>query len=748
MRWLAIGALAVAVTACTSERARQRYFANGQRHLASGDAAEAIIELRNAIGADENWGEARFLLAQAYEADGQPERAYREYLRAADLLPAEPRAQLKAAHYLLLARQFPEALVRARQVLSGDALNYEAHLLVAEALAGTRDNEAAIESLREAMALEPAKTAPHLALARIHASEGRHKEALAAYESARRVDPQSIDVHLALANYLWSRGANAETEATLLEALALGPSHASTHRTLADFYAASRRPAKAEQHLKVLIGLSDDPQDRFALADFYVVNRRLAEARLLLEPLTSHRRTAGAAETRLARIDDLEGNPASAERRLQRVLAQSSNYSAALVLKAERSLRNGNWQDALWEANAAIAADPRLVSAYYVRAAIELQAQRFSDAMRSYSEILRLNPAAVDAKVALSRLHVARNEVDSGVLYAEEALRNTPDNLDARLALIRAWLARGDDSLAQSEIVRMMQRGIRSPELFTLAGALYIKRHESTAARRAFERAIQADPTSREALTALTALDVGAGNFAIARERLDAALGLNPDDAQLLVLAAKVELARQNLDVAERMLNRALDADALPHEGFVLLTRIFQAEHRLAEAIRDLDARSAAHPGNQSLRLLAAVATHAAGATGDAERRYQAVLKNDAKSPLAANNLAAIYLERGENLDYAESLAASALAQLPDAEIFDTLGSIQAKRLMYGAAVKNLERAVALQPDNASFHYRLGLTYAAMSNAAAARAAFAKAAELDPRLTSATAAALASVPVR
>jgi tetratricopeptide (TPR) repeat protein len=415
------------------------------------------------------------------------------------------------------------------------------------------------------------------------------------------------------------------------------------------------------------------------------------------------------------------------------------------MLKAERSLRSGNWQEALWEANTAIAADPRLLPAYYIRAAIELQAQRLGDAMRSYSEILRLNPAAVDAKVALSRLHVARNEADSGVLYAEEALRNAPEDLDARLALIRAWLARGDDSLAHAEITRLMQDSRRSAELLTLAGALHVKRGEVAAARRAFERALQIDPAAREALTALTTVDVNSRNVVRARRRVEAALTRSENDPQLLLLAAKVALIEKKFDHAESLLSRGLNADNLPTEGFVLLARLLRGERRLASAVARFDQLAASDPRNLSLRLMAAVAEHTDGNLATAEERYRAILALDPKSPLAANNLASIFVERGEHLDYAEQLATTALTQLPDAEVFDTLGSVQAKRLMFGQAAKSFERAVALRPDNAQFHYRLGLVYLALSDGARAKATLDRAVRLDPQLANASRDALASM---
>jgi Flp pilus assembly protein TadD len=144
-------------------------------------------------------------------------------------------------------------------------------------------------------------------------------------------------------------------------------------------------------------------------------------------------------------------------------------------------------------------------------------------------------------------------------------------------------------------------------------------------------------------------------------------------------------------------------------------------------------------------RLIAAVAAQTAGQIDDAERRYREVLSIDPGSRLAAKNLAAIYLARGENLVFAEQLARRALEQQPDGEALTTLGAIAMKQNMFGDAVEHFERAVSLEPHRATFHYQLGVGYAQNGEPVRARQALTEALRLDPRLQEAKT-ALASLP--
>ena len=60
---------------------------------------------------------------ETYVRVNDPAGAYREYIRAADLMPANLEAQLKAGQMLLLARQFEDAKIRADGVPAKDRRN-------------------------------------------------------------------------------------------------------------------------------------------------------------------------------------------------------------------------------------------------------------------------------------------------------------------------------------------------------------------------------------------------------------------------------------------------------------------------------------------------------------------------------------------------------------------------------------------------------------------------------------------------
>jgi tetratricopeptide (TPR) repeat protein len=121
------------------EKAKRAYVASGEKYVAQKKYAEAAIEFRNAVAIDPRFGEARFKLAAALEAGGDALGALGEYVRAADLMPTDPKVQLAAGQRLLIAGKYPEARARASAILQRDPKDVTGLILMGNALAGLKD---------------------------------------------------------------------------------------------------------------------------------------------------------------------------------------------------------------------------------------------------------------------------------------------------------------------------------------------------------------------------------------------------------------------------------------------------------------------------------------------------------------------------------------------------------------------------------------------------------------------------------
>jgi len=102
---------------------------------------------------------------------------------------------------------------------------------------------------------------------------------------------------------------------------------------------------------------------------------------------------------------------------------------------------------------------------------------------------------------------------------------------------------------------------------------------------------------------------------------------------------------------------------------------------------------------------------------------------------LIQNNLAWVYAMEGQNLDVALSLATQAKQAAPDAvSINDTLGWIHYKKGNYVLAVSLLTEVVNKIPQNAEYHYHLGMALNGAGQKDRAKEELRKALQLAPPL--------------
>jgi Flp pilus assembly protein TadD len=144
-------------------------------------------------------------------------------------------------------------------------------------------------------------------------------------------------------------------------------------------------------------------------------------------------------------------------------------------------------------------------------------------------------------------------------------------------------------------------------------------------------------------------------------------------------------------------------------------------------------ALSEQQPTSDAPRTMVGILFEAQGNDAEAEKWYREALKVNFRSATAANNLAWMYAQRGENLDKALELAQMAHAELPtQPDVTDTLGYVYLKTKMSGLAVTMFQNCVEITKDNPLYHYHLGLAYALNGDDAKARISLQKTLALSP----------------
>ncbi|HEX2493175.1 MAG TPA: tetratricopeptide repeat protein [Steroidobacter sp.] len=710
--WLISLMLVLAAGACSRDpqALKAKHQGRGDEYAAQKKFAEAAIEYRNAVQAVPQDGEVRLKLAEALWQAGELSKGAAEYVRAADLLETREDVQVKAGNLLLAGGNFDDAKVRAEKALKLKPDGVEAHILLANSLAGLKDIEAAIAEIEEAIRLEPGRSGTYSDLGTFQTARGRHDEAEKAFLKAVSLDRKSSHAHLALANFYWVRQRWTEAEKSLKDAIDADSENLLAYRALASLAVAQKRPEEAESYLKKVADLSKTPEATLALADFYITRNDFSKARTLIEPLAKEGRAMATANVRLAALDHTSGNRDEAYARIEKVLAADPNNMPALLAKTSMLLTDNRANDAEQSAKQAISADPNSATAYFALGRAAERRNELAAAEQAYKDALRVNPHATGAQVALAQLQLRAGRAPDAVNLAESALKTNPGSPEARLTLVRGLIARGDLARAETELAQLAKQYPNASAVHVQRGLLLGRKRDLAGARREFDEALKLAPASTDALNGLIALDFAERRPDAAKTRIAERVRDDNASVDLLMLGGRTYMTAGDSAEAEKLYRRVLAKDASYLPAYSALAQLYLKEQRLNEALAEFEALAQRDKKPVAALTASGMILETQGKKGEARQRYERALATDPSAAVAANNLAWMQAESGENLDVALQLAQTAYSKLPEnADVSDTLGFVYYKKGLYPQAVKLLKASVEKEPAQPLFHYHLGL---------------------------------------
>ena len=708
------------------------HFQEREAYFKEGKLPEAAVEFRTVLQYDARMGKAYFRLGEIAEKQDDGPAAYRAYIRAADLMPSDVEAHLRAANYLIAVRQFEDARTMALKAVALDPKNVEALILVGNASAGLNDLERAIQELQAAQKLEAADPRIYNNLGWFEALRGRSERAEAIFRNAVAGAPKSAAAHVALANYLSATGRRDESEKSLRTAVSVEPTHVRALRALGWFLTVANRPKEAEPFLVDAARQDPKPDSRILLADFYVWYGRDADAVRVLEQLKSTATSAVVVDMRLASIF-YRTDRARAASLVKAVLASHPENADAQLLSAQLAFDARKLTEAKSAIDALIKQHPQLAQAHFLNGRVLVELGRFTEAAKAFNEVVVLNPRAVPARLYLARLQLLTNKVPAARQMASEVLQLAPGNPAARLAIIQADRTAGQLAAANRQIADLTRSYPDWSPVYAEAARLAIFQSDWPTAGKALDRLEALDTNSKEAFEGRLAVDVGRKDFKSAFQRLEGRLAKDPNDQRALLVAGQVYLAAGDQARAEGAWKKLLSVNPGSNDAYDALGRMYANAGRLEAAEQQFASLADKGVDVEYGLILAGVLAHGRGKLDVAKQRYEKVLAANPQSAVAANNLAWIYADEGGNLDVALNLAQTAKRAQPDNPNFiDTLGFVLLKKGLAAAAIAEFQAAANKSPKNATMQLHLAQALAAAGHADDARAAAQKALAIDP----------------
>jgi tetratricopeptide (TPR) repeat protein len=730
-------ALAVLSTGChrNPDVAKQKYLESGKRYSAQGKWREATIQFQNAIKIDKSYADAHFELAQTYMHMSRPQAAFSEFQRTVDLDPANYTARIWMANLLMASGKVDDAQAQADKVMAAQPNNADLHAVLSAIALKRGNKELSIAEMRRALELDPNRSLFHDNLAFLLSSDsGSTTTAEAELKKAIALDPKSADAKILLMAFYVKNNRLPEAEQVGWSAVATDPKSVAVRQDLAQVILRMGDQARAEQVLRQASqDLASDPQGVRLLADYYMSNGQYEKARTefanLAQKYPSNAAVLKGYARALIQVNDL----ATAHTVINTLMKKNGKDPEVIALNGIVLIDAGQANEAVNALELAVRDAPKDAFLQYWLGKAALANGDHSLAEQSFLEVQKLNPSILAAEDALARIALQYGDMSLLSDVAEKTVSVAPHAAIGYVWRAIVEIRNNNNAKAESDLKTAISEAPHSAMGYLGLGKLYFSERRFPEGIAQLEQALQYDPDSVESLRILVSYYLFEKQPEKALARVNEQIGKRPQNSGFYDVLVTLQIQNKNLDQAAATAQKAMQLNSGDTEAVMLYSQIEVLRGQTKNAIAAWQQWINVHPGDASAIALLGTLEEANGNKAQAEADYRKSLGIVPHQPLAANNLAYLMLENGEDTDVALSLAQIARQNMPSSpSTADTLAWAYYYKGTYGFARDLLEDAVKSAPNDATMQYHLGLVYSKLKDKSNAALHLKKAIALDP----------------
>jgi tetratricopeptide (TPR) repeat protein len=714
---------------------KQKYLESGKRYAAEGKLKEASIQFSNALKVDHNFADAHYELSKVYLKQGSMLPGYAELMRTVDLQPSNLQARIDLGSLLVAANEPGRAEEQAKAVLAAQPNNADAFSLLANIAALKGDRAGAISQIQHAISLDPNKANFHAMLG--YLQTGDPATAAAGEDELRKavaLDGKSISSRLVLASLLERKGDLAGAEENLKAAIVADPKNEIARATLADLYQRQGNTAKAEETLRQA---SDDINDTTAgadmLANYLIRAKQLDQAESAYTDLIAKHPKSTPLKVAYARILILKKDLPKARTVIAELEKADSSAPNVALLNSLILLNDGKTQEAFDDLQKAAKANPdnlqlKIWLGRAARAKGDLPA-----AQLAFRDATRLNPKSMEAQEGLAQTAVDLRDFTGLAQTAEAAMAIAPQSPLPYLWRGMAEGSQKDYARADADFSTAIKYDPKNSASYLELAQLRLLQQHIPEGQGLLEQSLALNPNSSRALRILASTYLFQKQPAKAISRVQEQLAKAPQNSDMYALLADLQLQTGDAKASLASAQKAMQLNPADPNATMTYTRAQISLGDTGKAIDTWQQWLKTHPNDAQAYTLLGSLQEAHGDRDQAMDSYKKALQIQPEQPIAANNLAYLMVETGQNSDVALSLAQIARRALPDSSsTADTLAWVYYQKGNFTSARSLLEDALKTAPNNASMHYHLGMTYSKLANNADATLHLKKAAALAP----------------
>lgn len=637
-------------------------------YLAKNDNKAAVIQIKNALQANPDMPEARYLLGTTLLNSGDPVGAETELRKALDLKHARDAVIPQLAKALLAqgqAKKLTDELSKTELGQPHATASLQMALTSAYAMQGK--NELSQAALNAALQAEPGNADALIEQVRQKASSGDFDGALAMLQDVIAKAPSNHEAWKLKGDiYLRAKNQPAEALTAYRKAVDLRPDFLAGHAAILTMLLVQGQFPEAGKQLEQLKKAAPShPQTQYFEAQLAYQKKDYVLARDLLQKVLSVAPDDVLAQ-QLAGIVALQLNAwGPAQTHLSRALQSAPQLPLArrgLIMAYLRSGQPAKALEALLPGLERSVIDPELLT---LAGQVYLQNGDVKKAEGYFVQAARHSPQDPAKRTTLALTRLMSGTTD-GVFEELNDIAGSDAGTTADMALISAHARRKEFDKALKAVDGLEKKQPGKPLAAQLRAQIQLEKRDVVGARKSFEQVLEIDPNYFSAVAGLAALDLADKQPERAKKRVEAVLARDPKNTQALLALAEIAATSgaEKKEVAKHLTAAiaASPTDAVPR---FLLIEFHVRNQDLKEAMSVAQNAVAALPDNAKLLEALGGVQQASGELNQAATTFNKLVALQPQSPLPYVRLAEVH-RIAKNKDAAVQSLQKALDLRPD----------------------------------------------------------------------------------
>lgn len=523
--------ITLAITACSERVSVESHLVSAKSYLSQNKINESIIELKNAIRADNKNGEARFLLGQTYLNLGDGAAAVKELERAHQYNYAANKVlPLLARAYILTDSDIDVlALSDAATKLVGEE---QSHFLAYKTLAELRSEklEQAKESVALAQSLGQQSLYSMLALAYLELSESNYDEVKTLILRILSIDAKQVDALMLQGQVSMVTKDYEQAATSFKEYLNLQPRSGIVQLLLADALLKSGQDDEAEKYADSILAQVDSQPFAHYIKAMVAFNRKT------FDKASEHAELALSAKFNQFNLKLVAGASAfylknwqQSHRHLSSIIKFLPKDHQARRMLAVTQLELGLVDEisaTIGDFEGGKTGDAQFLSSMSYKL-LELGATDEAKQLLAHTS----TSAGDNARQGILKLMM--ND-PSGIQNLEEAIALDPEFIEAELALAYAALQNNDLSKARDIAIKWQNNYPEKAGGYNLMASIAIKEKKYEKAEASLKQSLAKEPDNLFALTEQLRSAREQKNESLSQKRVDYLISLVPNNNKVL----------------------------------------------------------------------------------------------------------------------------------------------------------------------------------------------------------------------